>query len=342
MHAEVLQDKVDPEFEQWHLELMQVASTVQNHPIQQQQIERQQGPSLSAKGEPSTSSTTVCISGQHVAIAQTSAMGERPEPDPQTRPKSRHDKWGWLRHRSTKGAFQTSSIPDNDGFVRAPRNPPPPLVHPPSIRRELLRRLSQKRDHFFDIGKLLARSNPALAHAFYSTEVSSQPSCASQYIRGTAEWLYRLRTVYSVLFLFCSCSVLENRTGTGTGSKLLEQQNTVQQQQIERQQGPSLSAKGGPSTSSTTVCISGQHVAIAQRSPSSRSKEIGKSLITLDKLNPIQLISLDKLNPIQLIRILLSQRLNTLDKLNPIQLIRILLSQRLITLDMSKMATKLQ
>uniref|UniRef100_A0A914H2D9 Uncharacterized protein n=1 Tax=Globodera rostochiensis TaxID=31243 RepID=A0A914H2D9_GLORO len=50
------------------------------------------------------------------------------------------------------------------------------------------------------------------------------------------------------------------------------------------------------------------------------------------------LITLDKLNPIQLIRILLSQCLITLDKLDPIQLIRILLSQTLITLLMLKMS----
>ncbi|KAI3407624.1 hypothetical protein GPALN_015062 [Globodera pallida] len=71
------------------------------------------------------------------------------------------------------------------------------------------------------------------------------------------------------------------------------------------------------------------------------------SLISLDKLNPIQqikillsqsLITLDKLNPIQLIRIFLSQSLITLDKLNPIQLIRIFLLQSLITLIMPKMA----
>uniref|UniRef100_A0A914H2D4 Uncharacterized protein n=1 Tax=Globodera rostochiensis TaxID=31243 RepID=A0A914H2D4_GLORO len=43
---------------------------------------------------------------------------------------------------------------------------------------------------------------------------------------------------------------------------------------------------------------------------------LSPSLITLDKLTPIQLISLDKLNPIQLIRILLAQSLITLDKFN--------------------------
>uniref|UniRef100_A0A183C981 Glycine rich superfamily member n=1 Tax=Globodera pallida TaxID=36090 RepID=A0A183C981_GLOPA len=81
MHAEIVQDEVDPELQQWPLEkLMQGASmgeghpnsyqrvenvllgidTVQNHSIQQlhETSEGQQGPSLPAEGGPSTSSTT--------------------------------------------------------------------------------------------------------------------------------------------------------------------------------------------------------------------------------------------------------------------------------------------
>uniref|UniRef100_A0A914H807 Uncharacterized protein n=1 Tax=Globodera rostochiensis TaxID=31243 RepID=A0A914H807_GLORO len=211
MHVEVLQDEVDSEFQQWHLEeLMQGATAADSG---------QQGPSLSGgrrtihfihnnvhKRTAYGHSSDKCNGG-------TSGTGPTDTTEVATRqvgmaapPVQWRFGMGWAMNAfkwtqmrsSTKGAFQTSSIPDNDGFVRAPRNPPPPLVHPPSIRRELLRRLSQKRDHFFDIGKLLARSNPALAHAFYSTEVSSQPSCASQYIRGTAEWLYR-GSVYLLL-----------------------------------------------------------------------------------------------------------------------------------------------
>uniref|UniRef100_A0A914HNK0 Uncharacterized protein n=1 Tax=Globodera rostochiensis TaxID=31243 RepID=A0A914HNK0_GLORO len=56
---------------------------------------------------------------------------------------------------------------------------------------------------------------------------------------------------------------------------------------------------------------------------------LSQSLITLDKLNPIQLISLDKLNPIQLISLdkLNPIQLISLDKLNPMQLIRIILAE---------------
>uniref|UniRef100_A0A914HNK5 Uncharacterized protein n=1 Tax=Globodera rostochiensis TaxID=31243 RepID=A0A914HNK5_GLORO len=97
--------------------------------------------------------------------------------------------------------------------------------------------------------------------------------------------------------------------------------------------------------------IDWQNTQIGQIEPNSTNQNarltemlVSQSLITLDKLNPIQLIkillsqsliTLDKLNPIQLIKILLSQNLDTLDKLNPIQLIRIL-SQSLIILIMPK------
>uniref|UniRef100_A0A914HUJ7 Uncharacterized protein n=1 Tax=Globodera rostochiensis TaxID=31243 RepID=A0A914HUJ7_GLORO len=52
-----------------------------------------------------------------------------------------------------------------------------------------------------------------------------------------------------------------------------------------------------------------------------------------EMLLSLSLITLDKLTPIQRIRMLLSLSLITLDKLNPIQLIRMLLSLSLITLD---------
>ncbi|KAI3410411.1 hypothetical protein GPALN_004514 [Globodera pallida] len=238
--------------------------------------EGQQGPSLPAEGGPSTSSTTVCIRGQQMAIAQTSEMGgtSGTGPTDTTGVANRQlgmaatpvqggfgmgwpmDAFKWAQMHSffpppavvyptptvariptaavalpreaqpppsTSGSSPTSheqrtteegrqwdgrtrhTSPERmdpirrrrpDPYERPRQNPPPrqreplerarsqtttalsvpletlpPLSIPPGIRRELLRRRSQERDHFFGLGQLLARSNPAFALAFYSFKV---------------------------------------------------------------------------------------------------------------------------------------------------------------------------